>query len=185
MKFLTVFSLFFFGLCAQAQAQQADFLPKGDANQPIEIQADNLEVLQKDKVALFRGNVEAKQGNVRLKADEMRVHYKEKAEGKKASNTTTEGQNSVSKIDVNGNVFLATPQETVQGSKGVYDVERSMITLTDQVVITRGKNILKGAGLTYNLKTGYSEMKSAPAIGTDGKKQRVRGIFVPEKTKKP
>ena len=170
MKWFLFFFLFTISFNAQAQ------VALGDANQPVEIQADRLEVIQKDKIALFQGNVEAKQGNVHLKADAMRVYYKEKAAGE---------QNSVSKIDVSGGVFLATPQETAQGAKGVYDVENSVITLIDNVVITRGKNVLKGSALTYNLKTGHSEMKGGAGITADGKKQRVRGVFVPEKTKKP
>ena len=160
---------------------QTDLLPKGSADKPIDIEADSLEVLQKDKQAIFKGKVEARQGDVRLRADEMHVYYKEKESGA----TATASQNSVSKIDVTGNVFMATPQETVQGSRGVYDVEHSMITLTDNVIITRGANILKGKGLTYDLKTGRSQMLGGADTTAGGKKERVRGIFVPEKgTKK-
>ena len=178
--------LLFFFLIASGSAQaQIAIDSKGDADKPVEIQADHLEVVQKDKVALFKGNVEAKQGNTLLKADEMRVYYKEKPQGKEKAGTEATSQNSVSKIDVQGNVFLSTPEETAQGSKGVYDVENSSVTLTENVVVTRGKNILKGSWLVYNLKTGHSEMKSTGTVGTDGKKQRVRGIFVPDKTKKP
>ena len=173
--------LFFFLLAAGLNAQPQDIIPKGNADKPVEIQADSLEVVQKDKVALFKGNVEARQGTMNLKADEMRVYYKEKGEnqGKMAA----AGGNSVSKIDVQGNVFLSTPDETAQGSKGVYDVDKSSVTLTENVVVTRGKNILKGSWLIYNLKTGHSEMKSEATVGNDGKKQRVQGVFVPEKAK--
>lgn len=171
MKFLFIPILLF---ALQANAQE--LLPKGDSDKPIEIQADRLEVLQKDKVALFQGKVEAKQGNVRLKADEMRVYYKEKKEGE---------QNAVSKIDVVGNVFLATPKETIQGAKGIYDVDNSRITLTDNVIITRDKNVLKGSALTYDLKTGRSEMKGGAAVGDRTGNGRVRGVFVPEKSQKP
>lgn len=147
-------------------------LPKGDSSQPIDIAADRLEVLQKDKLALFSGKVEAKQGNVRLKADEMRVHYREKAAGE---------QNGVSKIDVNGHVFLATPQETVQGAKGVYNVDKGLITLEGSVVITRGKNVLKGNGLTYDINTGRSALQGGGTESSSTGGGRVRGIFVPEK----
>jgi lipopolysaccharide export system protein LptA len=163
-------------LLVALQANAQELLPTGDSDKPIEIQADRLEVLQKDKVALFQGKVEAKQGNVRLKADQMRVYYKEKKAGE---------QNSVSKIDVVGNVFLATPKETIQGAKGIYDVENALITLTNNVIITRNKNVLKGSGLTYNLKTGRSEMKGDVNAGDKTGSGRVRGVFVPEKSQKP
>lgn len=171
MKWLSLLVLFF-----AAQLNAEDLLPKADSDKPIEIQADRLEVLQKDKVALFQGKVEAKQGNVRLKADEMRVYYKEKKAGE---------QNAVSKIDVVGNVFMATPKETVQGAKGVYDVDNSRIILTDNVIITRDKNVLKGSSLTYDLKTGRSEMKGGVTADDKAGSGRVRGVFVPEKSQKP
>jgi lipopolysaccharide export system protein LptA len=171
MKWFLAIALLF---AMQANAQELP--PKADSDKPIEIQADSLEVLQKDKVALFQGKVEAKQGNVSLKADSMRVYYKEKKAGE---------QNSVSKIDVIGNVFLATPKETIQGAKGIYDVENALITLTDNVIITRDKNVLKGSDLTYNLKTGRSEMKGSAAVGDKTGSGRVRGVFVPEKSQKP
>lgn len=188
MKFFLFFFLLTCGLSAQAQVA----LPKGNSDKPIEIQSDTLEVMQQDKIALFKGNVEAQQGTMHLKSDEMRVYYKEKQGTKDKTAKPAESptadlatQNSISKIDVRGNVFLSTPDETAQGDKGLYDVDKSTITLTENVVLTRGKNILKGSWLIYDLKTGHSEMKSDEAVGKDGKKQRVRGIFVPEKAKKP
>ena len=190
MKYFLFFSLL---LCSFSLQAQTSVMQKRDPNQPVEIQSDHLEVIQANKVAIFSGNVEAKQGDVHLKADEMRVYYKEKDEGKDKKAAPKEKkpgdtaaappQNSISKIDVQGNVFLATPQETAQGTKGVYDVEKSTITLTENVVVTREKNVLKGSWLVYNLDTGQSEMKG-DAVDKDGKKQRVRGVFVPEKAKK-
>lgn len=174
-KYITLF-LALFALPAAALAQMNFISGKTDSSKPIDIQADSLEVLQKEQQAIFKGKVEAKQGNVRIKADEMHVYYREKGGAE---------DNGVSRIDVVGNVFLATPAETVQGAKGVYDVDKGVITLSDNVVITRGKNVLKGKGLTYNLNTGRSELLSGGGtIGADGKKERVRGYFVPEKQPK-
>lgn len=181
MKYALILMLLSLSANAYAQAALPD--TKRDRNQPINIESDHLEVLQADKLAIFSGNVEATQGDLHLKSDEMKVYYKEKTETKERKKDSAATQNAISKIDVKGSVFLATPQETAQGDKGVYDVEKSTITLIDNVVLTRGKNVLKGSTMTYNLTTGRSEMKSE-GVGKDGKKQRVRGVFVPEKAKK-
>ena len=47
-----------------------------DPSLPIEITADSLEVLQRDQVAVFSGNVDAVQGAFVLSADRVRVHYR-------------------------------------------------------------------------------------------------------------
>src|SRR5690606_31308422 len=75
----------------------------GDADQPIEINADSLEVQQDQQVAIFRGNVDAVQGQIRLRADEIKVHYRSNPEG----NDQTDG--TIVRIDAIGNVFVSSP----------------------------------------------------------------------------
>ena len=67
------------------------------------------------------------------------------------------------------------PQETAQGDHGVYDVDSESITLIGSVVLTRDKNVIRGARLVLNLVTGESRIEGAPAGGAQG---RVRGRFV-------
>ena len=78
-----------------------------DTSQPIEINADSLEVLQDEQVAVFRGNVDAVQGGIRLKADELRVHYR-------TENTDSGGDiaGSIMRIDATGSVFVSSASET-------------------------------------------------------------------------
>ncbi len=149
-----------------------------DTSLPIEITADNLKVLQKDQVAVFEGKVEAIQGNIRLTSDKMTVFYRGGGEEKKAA-----GQPAVSKIIVEGNVFLANPRETAKGREGVYDVDRTMVTLSGDVVLTRDKNVLNGNKLVYNMDTGKSELFGGSGEvkpdGTTTSGGRVKGLFVP------
>lgn len=148
--------------------------PFGSSSDPIEITADNLTIKRANEIAVFSGNVEAIQGEVNLRSDVMTVYYR----NKKAGET---GQNSISKIDVDGNVFLTNPNETAQGSKGIYDVDNQQITLTGSVVLTQKDNVVKGSKLVYDMTTGKSELFSENSLGGNaGKAGRVRGIFVPE-----
>jgi lipopolysaccharide export system protein LptA len=139
---------------------------KHDVDQPIEINADSLEVLQKDRRAVFRGNVDARQGRLRLKADELEVHYQSKGEASQVAG-------SITRIDARGSVFVSLPMETAQGDVGVYDVTAKKITLTGKVVLTRGDNVIRGQRLVLDLATGKSRI--------EGGGGRVRGYFVPRK----
>lgn len=143
-----------------------------DKNQPIEITADSLEVLQPDQVATFRGNVHAQQGDITLTAQQMTVHYRVKQE-------RAGGLGAVSQIDAVGNVELTTPEDTAKGDSGSYNVDQRKIWLTDNVTLTRGKNVLKGSRAEYSFDTGKSLLTSAPSQpGTAP--GRVRALFVPE-----
>jgi lipopolysaccharide export system protein LptA len=158
---------------------------------PIEITSDSLEVLQQENKAIFSGRVLAAQGDVKLKADKMTVHYrsggdKQNGDKQKSKKEGEESQNAIEKIDVNGNVFLSTPEETASGDNGTYDVANRQIHLNDNVVLTRGKNVLRGGRLVYDFATGRSALNT-PDANTDGpnKKPRVRALFMPDEASKP
>ena len=152
---------------------------KLDSDQPIEIAADALEVLQEKRMAIFSGNVEALQGNINLKAERMEVYYRDGGDQSAVSNL-----GAVSRIEVQRNVKFSTPQETAKSAKAVYNVDKKIITLTGNVILARGKNMLRGARLDYNLKTQKSLLTSGKTVtsptgevkSTGG---RVKGIFVP------
>lgn len=149
------------------------FSTTGDRG-PIEITADALEVRQPDHIAIFTGNVLAIQGDMNLKSDRMKVFYRPNEE-------QTEGQESISKIEVDGNVFLTNPTETARGLKGIYDVDSNEIRLLGNVILTRAENILKGEALIYNMNTGKSVLTTAGKASEKGKSERVRALFVPSK----
>jgi len=133
-----------------------------DAQQPIEISADSLEVKQNQNLAVFRGNVDAVQGAFRLRANEVLVHYRP-GQG---------GTSNISRIDATGKVRFETATETAQGETGVYDVVEQVVVLTGDVRLTRDKNVLRGDRLTLNLQTGESRIEGP---------SRVKGLFQPQK----
>jgi lipopolysaccharide export system protein LptA len=146
---------------------------------PIEITSDALEVRQPDQVAVFTGNVLAIQGDLNLKSDRMTVYYRNN--DKKGASAAKTEQQSVSKIEVDGNVFLSNPTETARGLKGIYDVDANEIRLLGNVVLTREENTLKGEALIYNMTTGKSVLTTAGKVNASGKPDRVRALFVPNK----
>ncbi len=165
---LALFALVLVGVTGAA-AQEAAILDH-DASQPIEITADTLEVDRDQSVAIFSGAVNAIQGDLVLRADILRVHYRVGEE----SNADLSG--AISRIDALGSVFFSTPAETAEGDSGVYDVRNGTITLIGAVVLTRGNNVLTGSRLELSLATGSSRLYSDGAEGGG----RVHGLFVPE-----
>jgi len=155
-------------VAAADKASSAPFIgTRTDSSAPIEIVADTLEVKQSEQLAIFRGNVDALQDDMRLRADTLIVHYRE--------NKENPDQPGISKIEAEGSVFVSSPKETAKGERGVYDVDRSRIDLVGGVVLTQGENVVRGDQLEMNLATGESKVKSTQGGG------RVRGLFVPDK----
>jgi len=150
-----------------ATPADAQFRRAQDTTLPIEIAADSLEVQQDDQIAVFSGNVDAQQGEMKLRADKLFVHYHE--------GSGNEAAQAISKIDAEGEVFFSSGSETAAGNAGTYDVDKGVIVLTGQVVLTQGENVIKGNRVVLDLKSGLSTMDSAPSEGGG----RVRGLFVP------
>jgi lipopolysaccharide export system protein LptA len=165
-----------------AAAQNTTLGRPHDSSQPIEITADSLEVIQPQQLAIFKGNVDAVQGDLRLRADTLKVHYRQRPAGQPAAaGAAANPPTSIHRIDAVGRVFISSPEETARGDVGVYDVDNRSITLEGQVVLTRGDNVLRGNRATMDLASGRSTM--VPTTG-----ERVHGLFVPNRTppaKKP
>lgn len=157
---------------------QAVALPGQDSSKPIEIVADMLVVQQEKQIATFTGNVVAIQGDMTLKSELLRVFYaqEEQAEGAAAPADNT----SIRRIEAEGEVSLANPTDTATGDRGVYDVPAQKVTLTGNVVLTSGDNVVKGSSLDMDLVTNISTVHS-DAASADRREQRVRALFQPGK----
>jgi len=156
-------------LAATAAAQDSDLADQvqHDTSLPIAISADAMEVEQEAQRAIFLGAVDVEQGDLLLKADRLVVYYRDKQ---------AEEDNAIYKIEVEGNVRFATPNETAQGNSGVYNVDEGTIRLVGNVVLTSGQSVIRGSEAVVNLETGKSEVLSE----TDG--GRVEGLFIPDKS---
>ncbi len=126
---------------------------------PIEITADELEVQQAQGIATFRGDVDAVQGELRLTADELTVHY---------GGAAGEG-GDIERVEARGDVVVRSVDDVATGDVGTYDLMTRQITLTGDVVLTSGGNVLRGRRLDVDLATGLATMRAG-----DG---RVRGLF--------
>lgn len=183
---------------ACATAALAQTLRPQNRNQPIEINADRLEVQQDKQIATFTGNVDATQGDFKMKADQLKVFYREQQQSQQRPAAAKPGEipqrpaarpaaqndnpmgGSIQRIEATGKVFLSSPQETASGDTGVYDVDKQTFRLDGQkVVLTRGQSVLNCGWVITNMDTGVSRCEGGAGGSTPG---RVRGIFMPEKS---
>ena len=180
---------------ATAAPRKAKQVPSGPPNalqgfsqnhdQPVHIQAAKLEVRDKQEVATFSGDVRVRQGDTNMRCRTLKVFYeRDKKSAKKGDETKTNsieaatpgpsGQQKIRRLEAIGNVVVTQKGQTASGNLGIFDMRSNTVTLTGKVVLTEGKNVLRGDKLVVNLTSGVSRIES----GRDGH-GRVEGLFVP------
>ncbi len=137
-----------------------------DSEDPIQIEADRLEVRDKEKVAVYAGNVRVRQGETVLKTAQLRVFYTGEAAG------ATPGS-SVSRIEASNRVVVQSGSQTASGDKAVFEMASERVTLTGNVVLTEGDNIVRGQKLVVDLKSRKARMEG----------DRVQTILTPSRAK--
>ena len=143
-----------------------------DSDKPVKIEADQLEVNDNEKTALFSGNVVVKQGPTTMRTSALKVFYS--GEGTAAEGAT--GQ-QLSRLEATGDVVVDTKGQTATGDWAVFDMTTQEVTLGGKVVLSQGRNVLRGTELIVNLETGQSKLVSAaPDTAGSG---RVQGLFIP------
>lgn len=151
------------------QAQGISDLKNHDVDQPFDISADSVEVQDKANIAVFSGNVNVDQGDLKLKAQTLRVFYERDNE------TPT-----ILRLDARGDVQFSSPSEKVRSAWSIYDVRREIVTMGGKVRFDSADARLVGDRLELNLRTGRTTLDSDKTGNTDT--PRVQGRFaVPQK----
>lgn len=150
---------------------------------PVNIEANSLEVRDKEKIAVFRGNVIVVQGDTTMRCKELEVHYEGSALGTdpRQKVPATKGQQKsesaqrIKRLVAIGGVIVTAKDQKAVGDKGIFEMATNIVILDGNVVVTQGQNIMNGDKLTVNLTTGTSKLDGVKQQGT----QRVKGVFVP------
>ncbi len=152
-------------LASLALAQQPVSALKGhDADAPIDVAADRIEVQDRSDRAVFAGNVHVRQAALTLDTARLTVAY------------TSAGGVQIRRLDASGGVTVKSPSETARGNFGIYDLDRKLITLVGAVQLNRGGSQINGQRLTIDLNSGRAVVDGGPAgIGQSG--GRVTGRF--------
>jgi lipopolysaccharide export system protein LptA len=125
-----------------------------DGNQPIQIESDKLEVRERDKLAVFTGNVSASQGPTVLKAGLMKVYYA--GEGSAAT-----GSADIERIEVSGKVYVKSNNQVATSDEASFDMRSEVLTMSGkEVVLSEGSNVAVGCKLTVQMKSGQAKLDS-------------------------
>ena len=164
---------------AQSLADSFGGLSK-DNNQPINIEADSLEVLDDKKFAIFTGNVNVKQGKFHLVSKKLKVTYSGNVGG-----APKKGEpKGIKQIDATGKVAISTPDgQSATSDWAIFNVAAKIVTIGGNVVLSQGGNVMRGDKLVIDLNTGRSKLYSTSKVtqGKKGKRPRISGVFMPGK----
>src|SRR4030088_2579079 len=154
-------------------------------DQPIQIEAASLEMRDKKKEATFAGNVKGVQGDTTMTSKTLVVFYNPppapaptpaanaKAAAKSAPIQSATpgpgGSSSIRRLEAKGSVVVTQKDQVVTGETAVFDTKTNLITMLGGIVLTQGKNVLRGDRLMVDMTTGVSRVESDSG--------RVQGLF--------
>ncbi len=151
-------------------------------NQPVKIEAARLEVRDKDKVATFTGNVKVVQGDTTMHCKVLVVFYEKKDEGQGAPAAQAQanakpgapmpaaspgpgGSSQINRLEAKGNVVVTQKDQTATGDTGLFDMKSNTVTMTGNVLVSQGQNVLRGERLVVDLTTGVSRVDAGASNG--------------------
>lgn len=156
-------------------------------DQPVHIEAATLEVRDKEKQATFSGNVKVVQGDTGLRCKSLVVFYEQgdedagksdksgdKGKSMPAATPGPGGSQKIKRLEARGSVVVTQKEQTATGDLGLFDMKTNTVTLSGNVVMTQGQNVLRGDRLVVDLTNGVSRVES----GKNGQ-GRVQGLFLP------
>ncbi len=150
-----------------------------DPNEPIEIEADSLEVEDQSSQATFIGNVVAVQGTTRLRSDRLKATYAPSGQGERTK---------IRQIIATGRVHvLSKDDQSADGDWARYDVASREIVMGDKVVLRQGQNVIRGTKLFIDLNSGLSRVSGGTnaTLPTQSGNGRVKALFQPSGAPKP
>ena len=144
-------------------------------------------------MATFSGDVQVVQGDTTIKCQSLVVFYgaERTASGRAAAAAAPQAQpgaksgpgtalpkgaNDIRRIEARGGVTVISKDQNASGDLGVYDLRKKTITLTGNVVVSQGKNVLHGDRVVVDTVTGNAHFESN-ASGPS----RVRALIQPSK----
>jgi lipopolysaccharide export system protein LptA len=170
-------------LAAAAQGTGTDLFKGFGTNgrEPIQIEADSLEVRDLESYAVFSGNVHVRQKDTTLKTARLKVFYIGRAVGSagagKPDDKTAKPDDKAAKPDdkvaaagagpsaqkidrfeAEGKVVLTQLDANATADSGRFDMQSQQAVLTGSVVLTKGRNVARGDRLTVDLRSGQYKL---------------------------
>jgi lipopolysaccharide export system protein LptA len=156
------------GAAPAKPAADKPLLGQHNSSASITIDSDSFQADLNGKTGTWSGNVIITQEDMKLRANTVRM---------------TTVNEKADKILASGHVVVDSPKTgTVTGDNGVYNVVPRTVLMTGNVVMKKGKDVMRGAQLTVNLATGQAVLGGGVKGQIPGNTQgntRVQAVFTP------
>jgi lipopolysaccharide export system protein LptA len=151
----------------------------GNSKDPIRVDADKLEVFDKDQKAVYTGDVVAVRGTTTIRATVMTIFYDNSKQGQggqaagavKPSNGPAAQDGALKRIEFKGPVSVVNGTQTATSREMVYDAIAKTVTLKGNAVVADGPNVQKGEVMVYNTEESVARITNPGG--------RVQGVFTP------
>jgi lipopolysaccharide export system protein LptA len=120
-----------------------------DKKAPLNITSERMVSEKKSNKISFYGSVVAIKGRLRVTADEMYV-FSDKT------------QEHLQEMEAIGSVRITHKDKVATGGKAVYYEDSQMLVLTENPILTQGKNVATGEKVIYHLDREDMEIISGP-----------------------
>jgi lipopolysaccharide export system protein LptA len=158
----------------------------GSNRDPIKIDADRLDVFDKEGRAVFAGNVVAVQGDSTMKCSLLTVFYEAGRAaaatgqaGGEAGQNPLGGDGAIRKINCKGPVTIVSKTQVATGDNAEFDRTRNKVLLVGNAALSDGPNVTRGERVAYDLNTGIANVEGGSGGG------RVRALIVPGSQNNP
>ena len=141
-----------------------------ESSEPIHIEADRMVSQEQENSVVFIGNVDASQGQITIRADEMTVYY--------TQNDTAQGKTQSSKVKkliCKGNVEITQGDWLGTGRRMDYFAKDRKVILSGDAKAWQGQNMVSGKTITY-----YLDEKRSIVEQDKSKPGRVKAVIHPD-----
>lgn len=147
---------FVFGGAMLVASQQlgAQVFPGHNTNAPVDYAADRIELQDRQNRVVLTGDVDVRQGPLRLRAARTVVNF------------TNAGSLQLQRITASGGVTVTRGDEVATGDTAIYDFNRRIITMVGNASLRRNGDTLRGGRFVIDLESGVSSASGGRVSGT-------------------
>ena len=141
-----------------------------DAEKPLHIEADQVEIRERESLSIYRGNVRITQGSLRINGDVIQF------------SSTEEGHQKVIILGKPASFFQLTDQNqeiSAQGEEMEYHAKTGLLTLERNAVLVQQDNRFTSEHIIYNTQTNVVKAGVTDNTSSSTKPPRVTITVMP------
>jgi lipopolysaccharide export system protein LptA len=83
----------------------------------------------------------------------------------KAASPGPGGAQQIRRLEARGGVTVTQKDQTATGDTGLFDMQANTVTLVGNVVVSQGRNVIRGSKLVVDLTSGVSRVEGGKSNG--------------------